>query len=462
MYPPLSQLHAELRSGTRTSLALTEQCLARIAEVDGRLRAVLAVDRSACAQAEAADERFRTGRQLSLLDGIPVLLKDNIDTAGLTTTCGSRLLAGTPPPQDAVLVSRLRDAGAVILGKTNMTEWANFRSTKSTEGWSGAGGQTRNPYLLGHSPGGSSSGSAVAVATGMAPLAFGTDTDGSVVAPAGLCGVVGVKPEPGMVPLTGIAAVSEVQDSIGVFAIRVEDAIAALNAITGSLAEPMGIPSSSELRVGFWQIPRTPPEVRRAMETAVATLGEAGVSTVVLQLPVDQQLLIDGLLALTSDFRPTLERYLQRRPDAPSNLDELILANSADPVELELFGQELFEQAALIGEPERTEAVQLRQQVHADAVELIERTMFRYGVDAILAPSNEAAWLIDYELGDPYPLSSSSPSSLARFPNLSIPVGFAGDLPIGMSIFGPALLRDLVPIALSVEAICAQVRAPSL
>jgi amidase len=462
MYPPLSQLHADLVAGTRTSLALTEQCLARIAEVDDQLRAVLALDRTACAQAEAADERFRTGRQLSLLDGIPVLLKDNIDTAGLTTTCGSRLLAGTPPRQDAVLVSRLRDAGAVILGKTNMTEWANFRSTKSTEGWSGAGGQTRNPYLLGHSPGGSSSGSAVAVAAGMAPLAFGTDTDGSVVAPAGLCGVVGVKPEPGMLPLTGIAAVSEVQDSVGVFAVRVEDAIAALNAITGSLAEPMGIPSANELRVGIWQIPRTPPEVRRAMETAAGALTGAGASIVALELPVDQQLLIDGLLALTSDFRPTVERYLQNRPDAPTSLDELILANCADPVELELFGQELFEQAALIGEQERSEAVELRQRVHTEAVKLIENTMFRYGVDAILAPSNEAAWLIDYELGDPYPLSSSSPSSLARFPNLSIPVGFAGDLPIGMSIFGPALLRDLIPIALCVEDVCVQVRAPSL
>lgn len=462
MFPPISQLHAELCGGTLTSVTLTRQCLDRIEQIDGELHAVLAVDGTALAQAEAADARYRTGRQLGQLDGIPLLLKDNIDTAGLATTCGSRLLAGTAPVADAAVVTRLREVGAVILGKTNLTEWANFRSTKSTEGWSAVGGQTRNPHLLAHSPGGSSSGSAVAVAAGMAPLALGTDTDGSVVAPAGLCGVVGVRPEPGLLPLEGIAAVSPVQDAVGVLAIRLADAVTMLHELTGRLAEPVALPDIDDLRLGSWQLPRMPEQVRRVMDTAMDRLTAVGVQVVPVKLPLDEQVLVEGMLALTAGFRPALESYLAARPGVPTTLDELIEGNLADPVELKLFGQDLFEQAALIGAGEQAEAVQLHERVCAAAAGVIERTMLRYGVDAILAPSNEPAWILDYELGDPYPLSSSTPSSLARFPNLSIPVGFSGDLPVGMSIFGPRTLRELMPIALCVEDICRQARLPNL
>ena len=309
---------------------------------------------------------------------------------------------------------------------------------------------------------GTLSGNPVAVAAGMVPLALGTDTDGSVVAPAGLCGVVGVKPEPGFLPLQGIAAVSTVQDAVGVLAFRLEDALTALHELTGRLAEPIGLPDLADLRLGNWQIPRTPEEVRRTMDTAIAQLVGAGVQVVPLELPLDQQLLIDGMLALTSGFRPALEGYLRTRPGAPASLDELIAGNAADPVELELFGQDLFEQAALIGAGERAEAVHLHERVRVAAAAVIEKTMLRYGIDAILAPSNEPAWRMDYELGDPYPLSSSSPSSLARFPNLSIPVGFSGDLPVGMSVFGPRTLLELIPIALCVESLCSTIRQPDL
>ena len=460
-FPPITELHSQLLAGTLTSTGLTRQCLDRIAEQNEQLRAVLTVDPTALDQAAEADRRLQAGRPRGLLDGIPILVKDNIDTAGLATTCGSRLLLGRPPTRDAQVVVLLRNAGAVLLGKTNLSEWANFRSTKSTEGWSGVGGQTRNPHLLAHSPGGSSSGSAVAVAVGMAPLALGTDTDGSVVEPAGLCGVVGIKPEPGLLPLTGICATSSWQDSVGVLAARVSDAAIALDALSGGLGAPMSLPSPGELRIGLWQIPRAPAPVRETMELVATELAAAGVSTVPFELPFDQQLLVDGMLAMTAGFRPMLEAYLETRPDAPADLDALIAANAADPVELALFGQDLFEQAALIGEEERSEAASLRERVRTVAASSIEAVLFRYGIDVILAPSNEPAWRLDYELGDPFPLSSSGPSSLARFPNLSVPVAEPGDLPIGVSMFGPPTLRELLPMSLAIEGICSAVPPPA-
>jgi amidase len=457
-FPSIRTLHAQLRAGSRSSEQLTRQCLDRITELNDELNAVLVVDPTALEQARAADERIRNGRILGALDGIPILIKDNIDTAGLATTCGSRLLTGSPPAKDAIVVSRLRTAGAIILGKTNLTEWANFRSTESTEGWSAVGGQTRNPHLLAHSPGGSSSGSAVAVAVGMAPLALGTDTDGSVVGPAGLCGVVGLKPQPSLLPLDGVCATSAGQDAIGVLGLRVEDVLTALHELSRTPPEPVSLPSMSDLRVGLWQIPRAPAPVQEVMEQLAADLATAGLSTVPFQLAVDQQLLIDGMVSLTSGFRPMIEGYLATRAGAPRTLDELIAANADDPVELALFGQDLFEQAALISEGERRESSSLAERVRVAAVDSIESAMMRYGIDAILAPSNEPAWRVDYELGDPFPLSSSSLSSLACFPNLSIPISAPGDLPIGISIFGPPTVRELAPIALCLESLFSSAR----
>jgi amidase len=292
----------------------------------------------------------------------------------------------------------------------------------------------------------------------MAPLALGTDTDGSVIGPAGLCGVVGIKPEPSLLPLDGVCATSADQDAIGVLGLRVEDVLAALHELSGVLAEPISLPSMTDLRVGLWQIPRVPPLVREAMDLVAAELAAAGVSTVPFELAVDQQLLIDGMLSLTSGFRPMIEAYLATRPGAPGTLDELIAANADDAIELALFGQDLFEQAALISEGERRESWPLAERVRTAAVGNIELALFRYGIDAILAPSNEPAWRVDYELGDPFPLSSSSPSSLARFPNLSMPISAPGDLPIGISIFGPPTVRELAPIALCLERLCSSAR----
>ncbi|BFV55959.1 amidase [Kitasatospora sp. CMC57] len=458
-FPELPELQRQLRDGRLTSVSLTRRCLDRIELVDPLVGAVLAVDDSALEQAARSDRRYAAGAERGPLDGIPVLVKDNIDTAGLGGTAGSRLLTANPPRRDAGIVRRLRAAGAVVLGKTNLSEWSNFRSTQATEGWSGAGGQTRNPYRLDRSPGGSSAGSAVAVATGMAPLALGTETDGSIVGPAGLCGVVGVKPETGLLPLDGIVPISPVQDTVGVLAARLGDAALAMAALTG---RPPAEPDPAMLRVGLWRVPRMPGAVDAVLDAAVQALRAAGVAVVPVDLALDRQTVEDGLLAMYAEFRPGLETYLRGRPGGPQTLAELIEGNRADPVELSLFDQDLFEQAQLIGEAEREKAGPARHSSREQARTLLDRTMRRYGVQAVLAATNEPAPVIDYELGDPGTPGSSTPAALAGYPNISLPVGHFRELPIGLSVFGPPTLERLLPVALRLAEACAVRRTPAL
>ncbi|MGW2395274.1 amidase family protein [Kitasatospora sp. NPDC001664] len=458
-FPGLPELQAQLRDGRLTSVSLTRRCLERIELVDPLVNAVLAVDESALEQAARADRRYAAGAERGPLDGIPVLVKDNIDTAGLAGSAGSRLLAGHPPARDARVVAGLRAAGAVVLGKTNLSEWSNFRSTQATEGWSGVGGQTRNPYRLDRSPGGSSAGSAVAVATGMAPLALGTETDGSIVGPAGLCGVVGVKPETGLLPLDGVVPITPELDSVGVLASRLSDAALALSVLGGQTAPE---PDPGMLRVGVWRVPRMPGVVDAVLDSATQALRSAGIAVVPVELALDQQTVEDGLLAMYAEFRPALEQYLAGRPGGPRTLAELIEGNRSDPVELSLFGQDLFEQAQLIGPGERERAVPARQRSRDAARRLLDRTMRRYGVQALLAPTNEPAPVLDYELGDPGTPGSSTPAALAGYPNVSLPVGQFRELPLGVSVFGPPTLARLLPVALRVAEACAVRRTPAL
>ncbi|AHH99273.1 amidase family protein [Kutzneria albida] len=431
------------------SADLTDRCLARIAELDPAVNAVLAVDPTARAQAEAADRRRAAGRRLSPLDGIPVLVKDNIDTEGLGGSCGSRLLTA-PPVRDAGVVRALRAAGAVLLGKTNLSEWANFRAAVVTEGWSGAGGQTRNPHVLSHSPWGSSSGSAAAVAAGMAPLALGTETDGSIVGPAGACGVVGCKPEPGLLPGNGICPVSPAQDSVGVFAAHVRDALSAVAVLSGGQWPPA---EPGPIRFGCWHPSGMPEESVELVASAADRLRAAGNEVVPVRLELPRSLRADGLRALFAEFRPALEDYLARRPGNPGTLRELIRFNRTDPVELALFEQDLFEQCADIDERERLAAVRAGVLARAAARQVIDTVLREHGVDAVLAPSNPPAWPIDHEVGDPFPSSSSTPAALAGYPVVSVPVGCHGDLPVGMSVFGPATLAGLLPAALAAAAV---------
>lgn len=418
------------------SIEWTARCLERISTRNPALHAVLALDETAMAQAAAAP----TGG--GPLAGVPVLVKDDIDTAGLASTAGSRLLAGAPPRQDAGVVRCLRSAGAVILGKTNLSEWGNFRSTRATEGWSAVGGQTVNPLRQDRSPGGSSSGSAVAVATGMAPIALGTETDGSIVRPAAMNGVVGIKPETGLLPTDGVVPISAVQDTVGVFATSLRDGAAAMAALTGlSFAAPMSLAGR---RLAVWRAD--------ALPETVAGLLMAGAELV----PVDfddiaEELLIDEQLALRAEFRPSLEAYLAGRPGVPSTLEELVEANRDDGDELSYFGQEVFERVLAMTVEERDHTMAGGRAARARARDLLDRTLRGCDVDAVLAPTCEPPWRIDHRAGDPAYESSSTLAALAGYPNISLPADWVDGLPLGVSVFGPSRLVELLPVAAAVE-----------
>ncbi|MEO9237502.1 MAG: amidase family protein, partial [Jatrophihabitantaceae bacterium] len=266
---------ARLASGELTAVELSQFYLDRIAKLNPQLNAVIALAPAALAEARASDQRRAAGQLLGPLDGVPVLIKDNIEAVGLPGTAGSRVLRDSPPVADAPLVQRLRAAGLVVLGASNLSEWANFRSTASTSGWSAVGGQTRNPHEPSRNTSGSSSGSAAAIAAGLAPLAIGTETDGSIVSPAGVCGIVGFKPTLGRLPGAGIVPISSRQDTAGPMARTVADAAALFAVLTGEpvSADPVSLAGR---RVSVWRPDQLPAEVAALLDAVQALLAEAG------------------------------------------------------------------------------------------------------------------------------------------------------------------------------------------
>ncbi|MDQ2586624.1 amidase family protein [Saccharothrix yanglingensis] len=455
-WPSLTDLRSRLTGGLLTAADLLSACLRRIEEVDPLVRAVLALDPTAREQARESDRRIAAGLARPL-EGVPVLLKDNIGTAGLATTAGSRLLAGTPPRDDADVVVRLRRTGAVVLGKANMSEWGNFRSTGAVEGWSAVGGQTRNPHVLDHSPGGSSSGSAVAVAAGMAPLALGTETDGSVVVPAALNGVVGVKPALGLLPGRGIVPVSRVQDAVGVLAPSVADAAACLAALAGG---PAVRPAPARgLRLGLWHGRRMPGTVLAEVERVAGLLRAAGAVVVPVELPWEAPPLIAGMEALMAEFRVGLDGYLAARGGPVTSLADVLAGNRDDPVELELFGQELLEQAAGVTDEQIAGAAANRARARWWAQDAIAAVLAEHSLAGIVAPTSEPAWRLSDD-GDPPTRNTSTIPAMAGVPNVTVPAGFLGDLPFGVSVFGPRDTFVALGLAATVEEVCGDRRAP--
>ncbi|MDQ2584369.1 amidase [Saccharothrix yanglingensis] len=429
----IPQLVSRMDEGTLTSVDLTRAYLRRIGTVDRRVRSVLVVNPDALRQAAESDRRRAAGRAKGLMDGIPVLLKDNIDTRAMGSTAGSRALH-VPPRDDAALVTRLREAGAVVLGKTNLSEWANFRSTRSTSGWSGVGGQTNNPYVLDRNPCGSSSGAAAAVAASLAQVAVGTETDGSIVCPAGQNGVVGLKPTLGLVSADGIVPVSSWQDTAGPLARHVVDAAVLMSALSG--VDHVAALSSAGLRgarVGVWRKAGRNAEVDRVVRSAVDALRAAGATVVEVDLPHQDEIEATEFPALLTEFKHDLERYLATRPGVPRTLRELIAFNEADPVELSRFGQELFLEA--VDAPPPTDPVYREQRRTATALarRSIDETLAAHRLDVIMAPANGPAWKTGYGAGDAFEIGSSTPAAVAGYPNATVPAGFAGPLPIGVS-----------------------------
>ncbi|MGA3153692.1 MAG: amidase [Streptosporangiaceae bacterium] len=454
----VSALSAALSPGTLTAADLAAYYLARIERLNPQLRAVITVSPAAADEAAASDARRAAGGPRGLLDGIPVLVKDNIAAAGLPATAGSPALTGAAS-DDAFLVSGLRRAGAVIIGKANLSEWANFRSRPSSSGWSTLGGQAVNPCGAGRSPSGSSSGSAIAVAAGLAPLAIGTETDGSIMSPAAACGVVGLKPTLGLVSRTGIVPISAAQDTAGPMTRTVADAAVLLSVIAGTDADdPATGQAASQAagyatfldpgalagaRLGVWREGSAMAGRATAglLDEAVARLRGLGARVIdPVQLADADRIHEPEFAALLPEFKHDITAYLRGLGgDHPVSLAGLIDFNLRNGgVTLAHFGQELFEQAEAtsgnLADPgylaSRGDALRLARGA-------LDGALTEHRLDAVIALTGSPAWLIDPVLGDHHVFGTSSPAAVAGYPALTVPAGQVSGLPVGLSFMGP-------------------------
>ncbi|MFH8977029.1 amidase [Streptomyces sp. NPDC017890] len=468
----IPELQVRMKRGSLTSSALTRAYLRRIEAIDPKLNAVLRTSPTALRQAAASDLRHRHGKVLGPLDGIPVLLKDNVNTRDMPTTAGSLALAASPPETDAVLVRKLRAAGAVILGKANMSEWANFRAAKPTSGWSAVGGQTNNPYVLDRNPCGSSSGSAAALAASLAQVAIGTETDGSIVCPAGMNGVVGHKPSLGLVSRSGVVPISAEQDTAGPMARNVVDAALTLAVLSGrdtvragsaaalpdAGARPGGLRGK---RIGLWRLPSLGTEVDALMTRTAERLRAAGAQVVEVVPPHQERLAELEFPALLSEFHRDIDAYLATR-EGPRNLAELIEFNRSHPAERTCFsGQELFEQALAAPPTTDPRYRAMRAELTDLSQRSIDETMAAHHLDAIASPANPPAWTTDCARGDNDVIPSSTPAAVAGYPSLSVPAGSVNELPVGLLLMaGDRQDAELLSLGAAVEDRLDAWRAP--
>ena len=456
-------LQAAMTDRGLTSVAITQAYLDRIRFVDDSgptLNAVIAVFPDAIDQARMLDAERAAGKVRGPLHGIPVLIKDNIEVAGpLPTTAGSLALKDNVTGRDAFLVARLRDAGAVILGKTNLSEWANIRSDGSTSGWSAIGGLTRNPHDVTRSACGSSSGSGAAVAASLAPLAIGTETDGSIVCPAGTNGIVGFKPSVGLVSRTHIVPISHSQDTAGPMALTVADAAAVLTVIAGTDRDDRATAMAREVQQDYVRALRPDAlkgrrlgvmmdriggraDIRTLLESALTTLEAEG--AVIVRI-ADTRTGLDELgdaefEVLLTELKADMAAYLASLPGAglPKTLAELIAFNKANPAELKWFGQETFELAETKGALDSEAYLKAKETAARLAgPDGIDKLLKEHKVDFLIGVSNGPAWTMDLVNGDAFsgPSASQLPA-VAGYPHLTVPMGAVEGLPIGISFIG--------------------------
>ncbi len=465
-------LSQAMAAGTLTSAELVQYYLQRIAHLNPALGAVISVSPDAADQASAVDQARAGGADLGPLAGIPVLIKDNIAVAGSPATAGSPALLGAAAP-DAFLIGRLRAARAVIIGKANLSEWANFRSTHSSSGWSSLGGQAVNPHGTGRNPSGSSSGSAVAVASGLAPLAVGTETDGSIMSPAHACGIVGIKPTLGLISRSGIVPISAEQDTAGPMTRSVADAAVLLSALAGpdqadpATGQAAGQPADytrfldsaalAGARIGVWRAGSAQATAAAAaLVNDVATLLSAQGAEIVdpVQLADAEEIGEHEFVALRHEFRDDLNGYLAALGgDHPRSLGELIEFNiaHADRV-LTHFGQEIFEQAEATSGRSAPEWQTARDQARTLARSGLDSAFAEHRLDAVLALTGNPAWLTDYVLGDHFSVGTSSQAAVSGYPAITVPAGRVSGLPVGISLIGPAWSESrLIALAHSFE-----------
>ncbi len=467
----ISQLQKGLESGKYTARSIAEAYLKRIQKIDKSgpsVNSVIEVNPDALSIADALDRERKEGRIRGPLHGIPVIIKDNIDTADkMVTSAGSLALKDSRPAQDSFVAKRLREAGAVILAKANLSEWANFRSTRSTSGWSARGGQTLSPYVLDRNPCGSSSGSGVAVAANLCAVAVGTETNGSVVCPSSANGIVGLKPTVGLVSRSGIIPISHRQDTAGPMARTVTDAAVLLGVMTG--ADPRDeatVQSQGKAQKDYTQfldnqglkaarigVARAMfgfhDQVDKLMEDALLVMKDLGA---VIVDPADVESADkyedSDFEALLYEFKADINKYLGGLAgDVPAHsLEELIAFNEAHKEEeMPHFGQEIFLMAQEKGDlssPEYRAILEKVMRLSRD--EGMDATIGKHNVDAIVAPTGSPAWVTDWINGDHFMGGSSSPAAKAGYPNITVPAGFVHGLPVGISFFSRAFAEPLL------------------
>src|SRR5881396_2215199 len=443
----VAQLQDAMHTGARTSRSICTAYLARIAQLDPQLHAVLETNPDALAIADQLDAERKANRVRGPLHGIPVLVKDNIATGDrLMTTAGSLALAGVTPPRDAPLIARLRAAGAVILGKTNLSEWANIRSNQSSSGWSARGGQCANPYALDRNPCGSSSGTGAAISANFAAVGIGTETDGSVVCPSGACSLVGVKPTLGLIDGAGIIPIAHSQDTAGPMARTVADAAALLGVLTGreysASLDPAGL-RGARIGVARKKFFGYSPEADVLVEAAIGVLKAQGAVIVdPADIPHAGEYDDSELVVLLYELKADLATYLaQWAPTAPvkSLADVIAFNDTHKTAEMLYFGQELFLQAQEKG-PLTDQAYRdaLAKDQRLSRTEGLDVAFARDSLDAIVAPTGSPPWPTDLVNGDHFLGASSTPAAVAGYPSVAVPVGYSFGLPVGMSFIGLA------------------------
>ena len=478
---------AAMAAGKLSASALVTQYLARIAAIDKRgptLNAVIELNPDALDIARALDRERAAGKLRGPLHGIPVLLKDNIATGDkMSTSAGSLALAGVRASRDAFVAAQLRAAGAVILGKTNLSEWANMRSTHSISGWSGRGGLTKNPYALDRNTSGSSSGSGAAIAASLATLAVGTETDGSIVSPASTCGLVGIKPTLGLVSRSGIIPIAAAQDTAGPMTRSVSDAALMLAAMVG--ADPQdGITSAAGQRGADYAKALTRGGLRgkrigvarnffgsadgvdAVIEQALKVLTAQGAVLVDVKVPNTDKYNDSETEVLLYEFKPGLAAYLKEyAPHAPiRNMADLIAFNQKNSErELRFFGQEHLlkaEEKGALSDKAYLDALANNRRYARE--EGIDQILKEQRLDALVAPTGGVAWLTDFINGDHYGGSFSSPAAVAGYPHITVPAGFVFGLPVGLSFVGTAFTEAaLIGMAYDYEQASNQRRAPA-
>lgn len=465
----ITEIQEAYANETYTITNLTQAYLDRIAEIDDAgpmLNSIIIVNPDALSIAATLDAELAAGKSRGPMHGIPVILKDNIDTQDkMPTTAGSRALANSFPLQDSYLAKQLREAGAIILGKANLSEWANFRGQMSSSGWSGVGGQTKNPYVLTRNPCGSSSGSGASVSANLTVLAVGTETNGSIVCPSHANGVVGIKPTVGLISRSGVIPISFTQDTPGPMARTVRDAALGLAAMIGiDAADSKTLASENKTyddytqflnedglqgkRIGIYTRPLGANfKVDSVFAQAVEFLKSQGAETVEIDEIAPGRAGGLSFEIMLFEYKDGLNKYFASLgDDAPiKTVEELIEFNKQDEIELQNYNQQYLEMAQ---EKENLESAAyqdaLKEMLRLTQQEGIDKVMEENNLQAIVAPTGSPAWQTDWVNGDHFQLGSSSPAARAGYPNITVPMGFVGELPIGMSIFGQAWTEPLL------------------